>query len=186
VRGNPPSKAPSTITRQQVPPLVTVHGSKPTGDYGTSPYRNQELLLGHTVYDTPGPITLHDGEGTQVLPGGDRFHVVGGYASPKRSTYKLEATCPAGDQFYLYTPSIFSHVQVPGGPNIHVTGRLPSHRAAIEHVGDAPANGHVSLSMRVFETSTFSTDAIGCLNMNKPAAAERQVAAVARGLRAGD
>lgn len=177
--GNPQTKIPSTITRQQVPPLVTVHPAQPAAHYGDSPYRNQELLLGHTVYDTPGPITLHDGHGNLIPPDGDRFHVAGGYADPKGSTYKLEANCPAGDQVYLYTPSVFSHVQVPGGPNIRFTGRLTSRRAAAEHVGDVPAGGHVSLSMRVLETSTFGTDAVGCLNMGKLATAERQIAAAA-------
>ncbi|WUH93142.1 YfhO family protein [Streptomyces sp. NBC_00433] len=177
--GNPQVKVPSTITRQQVPPLVTVHPSKPAAGYGDSPYRNQELLLGHSVYDTPGPIVLHDGDGNRVLPENGRFHLIGGYANPKRSTYKLEATCPAGDQAYLYTPSVFSHVQVPGGPNIRFTGRLTSRRAAAEHVGDALADGHVSLSMRVLENSTFGTDAVGCLNMGKLAAAEQQIAATA-------
>jgi hypothetical protein len=178
--GNPQKKVPSTITRQQVPPLVTVHSDKPASGYGESPYRNQELLLGHNVYDTPGPITLHDGDGNLIPPDGDRFHVVGGYANPKRSTYKLDAVCPAGDQVYLYTPNVFSRVQPPdGGPKIRFTGRPTSRRAAAEHVGDAPADGHVLLSMRVLETNTFGTDAIGCLNMGKLAAAERQIAATA-------
>lgn len=176
---NPPTKVPSTITRQQVPPLVTVHPDKPAVGYGESPYRNQELLLGHAVYDTPGQITLHDGDGRLITPENGRFHMVGGYADPKRSTYELDAVCPAGDQVYLYTPDVYSHVQVPNGPNIRFTGRPTSRRAAAEHVGDAPADGHVLLSMRVLENGAFATDAVGCLNMGKLAAAERQIAASA-------
>jgi hypothetical protein len=177
--GNPQMKVPSTITRQQVPPLVTVHPAKPASGYGDSPYRNQELLLGHSVYDAPGPVTLHDGHGNLIRPEGGRFHVVGGYADPRRSTYTLDAVCPPGDQVYLYTPNVFSHVQVPGGPNIRFTGRLTSRRAAVEHVGDAPADGHVLLSMRVLESSTFGTDAVGCLNMGKLTATEQQITTTA-------
>lgn len=178
--GNPQTEAPSTITRQQVPPLVTVHTSKPAEGYGDSPYRNQELLLGHTVYDTPAPITLHDGDGNRVLPDGDRFHVAGSYTDPK-STYKIETSCPAGDQLYLYTPGLFSHALVPGsdGPYVRFTGHLTTRRAAAAHVGDVPADGRVSLSVQVLETSSFGTDAIGCLDLKKLAAAEQQIAATA-------
>lgn len=177
-RGNSPTTAPSTVTRQHVPPLVTVHGPA-AGTYGASPYRNQELLLGHQVYDTPGPITLRNGYGKPVQPRGSRFHVHGGLTLSSNDTYTLDVTCPAGDKVYLSTPGMHSRIAAPGGPVTLFTGDMPSRRAAVQHVTDAPAGGHVTLKMRVFRTGTFGTDAIGCLNTNRLAAAEQRITATA-------
>ncbi|MEU8782462.1 YfhO family protein [Streptomyces sp. NPDC048637] len=41
------------VTRAAVPPLVTVRPEGPEPRYGTSPFRNQELLLGAPVYGDP-------------------------------------------------------------------------------------------------------------------------------------
>ncbi|MFJ6633822.1 YfhO family protein [Streptomyces sp. NPDC091376] len=41
------------VTRAEVPPLVTVRPKGPEPRYGTSPFRNQELLLGAPVYGDP-------------------------------------------------------------------------------------------------------------------------------------
>lgn len=178
-RGNPAPKAPSFITRQKVPPLVTVRGPGTTGAYGTSPYRNQEMLLGHRVYDASGPITLRDGNGKQVLPSGDQFQVHGGATLANDDKYTLETSCPAGDQVYLNAPDLNSRIGVPGGQSFSLTGDMPARRAAMVHVADAPADGRVTLKVRVFATTTLGTDAIGCLDPKKLADAEQQIAASA-------
>lgn len=177
--GNPPTNAPSTVTRQKVPPLVTVRGPGTLGAYGPSPYRNQEMLLGHRVYDAPGPIRLRDGNGRQVLPAGGRFQVHGGATLANDVKYTLETSCPAGDQVYLDAPGLSGRVGVPGGRVTSLTGDMPARRAALAHVADAPAGGHVTLKLRVFATTTLGTDAIGCLDTRKLAGAEQQIAATA-------
>lgn len=42
-----------TVTRAEVPPLVTVRPAGPEPAYGASPFANQELLLGARVYEDP-------------------------------------------------------------------------------------------------------------------------------------
>lgn len=42
-----------TVTRAEVPPLVTVRPPGPEPAYGASPFANQELLLGARVYEDP-------------------------------------------------------------------------------------------------------------------------------------
>ncbi|MEU8462519.1 YfhO family protein [Streptomyces sp. NPDC029003] len=46
-------KPDGTVARAEVPPLVTVHPAEPGLAYGDSPFANQELLLGATVYEDP-------------------------------------------------------------------------------------------------------------------------------------
>jgi hypothetical protein len=41
------------VSRAQTPPLLTVRPPGPEPRYGASPFRNQELLLGSTVYSAP-------------------------------------------------------------------------------------------------------------------------------------
>ncbi|MEU1078430.1 YfhO family protein [Streptomyces sp. NPDC005878] len=45
-----------TVTRAPVPPLVTVRGGGRSPQYGSSPFRNQELLLGARVYTLPRTV----------------------------------------------------------------------------------------------------------------------------------
>ncbi|MFI2368581.1 YfhO family protein [Streptomyces sp. NPDC018833] len=47
-----PGQRPRVI-RQDTPPLVTVRPAGPEPRYGTSPFRNQEMLLGAKVYESP-------------------------------------------------------------------------------------------------------------------------------------
>ncbi|MET9888369.1 YfhO family protein [Streptomyces sp. NPDC006430] len=42
-----------TVGRTQVPPLMTVRPPGPAPAFGDAPFRNQELLLGATVYEAP-------------------------------------------------------------------------------------------------------------------------------------
>ncbi|MFD9489556.1 YfhO family protein [Streptomyces sp. NPDC059991] len=44
------------VTRAPVPPLVTVRGGRGPLRYGSSPFRNQELLLGARVYTLPRTV----------------------------------------------------------------------------------------------------------------------------------
>lgn len=178
-RGNPPAYAPSTVTRQEVPPLVTVHAAQHPDAYGASPYLNQELLLGHQVYDKPRAVVLEDGNGARIVPRGSQFRVRGGAAAGPGDEYTLAATCPAGDQVYLYLPGLHSSVRLPGGATLPFTGGLPYRLAAVERVAVAPLNGRVVLALRAFESGTVSTQAVGCLNTGKLADAERRIDAAA-------
>lgn len=124
-RGNPTAYVPSNVTRQEVPPLVTVHDMQRPGSYGASPYLDQELLLGHQVYDEAGPIVIEDGTGVRVAPSGNRFRVRGGATASDSDEYTLAVSCPAGDQVYLYLPGLHSSVRSPGGAVVSFTGGLP-------------------------------------------------------------
>lgn len=46
----------ATVTRAPVPPLVTVRGGVRSPEYGKSPFRNQESLLGARVYTLPRTV----------------------------------------------------------------------------------------------------------------------------------
>ncbi|HSX99047.1 MAG TPA: YfhO family protein, partial [Streptomyces sp.] len=66
-----------TVTRQDVPPLVTVRphtdraaGSTDLSAFGPSPYRNQELLLGTRVYTVPR-FTVRTAAGKPPSPSDD-------------------------------------------------------------------------------------------------------------------
>ncbi|WP_250302004.1 YfhO family protein [Streptomyces sp. A 4/2] len=47
---SPDGTRPPTVTRAEVPPLVTVRPPGPVPHFGRSPFRNQEALLGASVY----------------------------------------------------------------------------------------------------------------------------------------
>ncbi|HEY5834230.1 YfhO family protein [Streptomyces sp.] len=175
-RGAAPQTAPPTVTREQVPPLVTVHAPA-TAPYGRSPYRNQELLLGSRVYTTPGAFRLHDSQGRAVDSGPDGFRVTGSHGDWKSSMYKLEASCPAGDRIFLWSPNLMGNVHLTREQPVRFVGRAPSHRAPVQPLGTAPANGRFTAWVRVLEPGTLEADGIGCLDLRRLAAAERGLAA---------
>ncbi|MEU9521918.1 YfhO family protein [Streptomyces sp. NPDC048224] len=88
-RWNPRDRTPVTVSRQDVPPLVTVRPSAATAGtgvsaFGPSPYRNQELLLGTRVYTVP-ELTVRTGDGGQ--PGrAAEDRATGDHATEDRAT----------------------------------------------------------------------------------------------------
>ncbi|MEU5435567.1 YfhO family protein [Streptomyces sp. NPDC020719] len=56
-----------TVTRAPVPPLVTVRGGNGSPKYGSSPFRNQEMLLGARVYTLPRTVAQGCAAGQEVF-----------------------------------------------------------------------------------------------------------------------
>jgi uncharacterized membrane protein YfhO len=174
---NPPPNVPPTVTRRQVPPLVTMRDAAPAGRYGLSPFRNQELLLGSTVY-TPATTQLRDSRGALQQPTPKGYQVNGTMRNPRSSTYRLTASCPAGSDVYFWSPDFKGRVTLPGSAPVDFLGRMPTHRAAVEHLGKVPGNGgRFTAAVRVMERGTLSTNGVGCLDPGKLAAAERELTA---------
>ncbi|MGW6237338.1 YfhO family protein [Streptomyces sp. NPDC055094] len=87
-RWNPPEGGTPVVTRREVPPLVTVRPAGPVPEFGASPFRNQEKLLGARVYTVPRirPVRVRPAE---THPG---------------ATARITASCPAGSEVQLWAP----------------------------------------------------------------------------------
>jgi Bacterial membrane protein YfhO len=177
-RGAAPQTAPPAVTRQQVPPLVTVRPAAPPGEYGRSPYRNQELLLGARVY-TPGVMTVHDSQGRPVLRGRAGFPVTGGVGDWRSSTYRVDSACPAGQEVYLWAPGLKGSAHLTGQQPVRYMGHWPSHRAAMQRLGTVPPGGRFSVWVRALEAGTLEPGGIGCLDRGLLTAAEQALATTA-------
>ncbi|MET8978480.1 YfhO family protein [Streptomyces sp. NPDC004539] len=138
-----------TVTRQDVPPLVTVRPAGPRPGWGPSPYRNQELLLGTRVYTIPR-TTLR---GTS-----------------------LTARCPAGSEAYLYAPLFAGTARLEGGTLIG-RFRADAHKkiAAMARLGQVPASGQVRVALVPKRAVRMpGQGSVGCLDTGRlRAAADR-------------
>jgi uncharacterized membrane protein YfhO len=178
-RANPPQTAPPTVTHQAVPPMVTVRSAAPSGRYGPSPYRNQEMLLGSRVY-TPGTIALHDSAGRPIHRRGDGFPVRNGRRGTAGSnTYRLDSACPAGNQIYFWAPNLMGTVALAGQQPVPFQGLMPSHRAAMARIGEVPASGRFTLWVHAASRGKLPANGLGCLDRSRLAAAEQRIAATA-------
>ncbi|MFF5256537.1 YfhO family protein [Streptomyces leeuwenhoekii] len=175
-RWNPRDRGPVTVSRQDVPPLVTVRPSTaPTARtgvsaFGPSPYRNQELLLGTRVYTVP-PLTVRTGDGGQ--PGraaGDRAGTVveaPRTKAPAAHRPTVAAQCPAGSEVYLWAPHFSGTARLADTPARPLTGRFTSDAskiAAMQRLGTAPPSGRVRIELSPTRTGTVPDGAVGCLD----------------------
>ncbi|MBO4255082.1 YfhO family protein [Streptomyces griseorubiginosus] len=148
-----------TVSREAVPPLVTVRPSAAAaGGFGESPYRNQELLLGSRVYTVP-PITLRDDSG-QPVQGGQ----VGSGSAAKRPV--ITARCPAGSQAYLWAPR-FSGTARLGGDTARFRSLYPRNRAAMEPLGQVPSSGRLRITLTPNRPGLVPDGALGCLDTER-------------------
>ncbi|MFG3058064.1 YfhO family protein [Streptomyces sp. NPDC048231] len=165
------------VTRQDVPPLVTVRPSVPAGtrtdtsSFGPSPYRNQELLLGARVYAVPR-ITVRDAAGEPLdrraaERRGLRLDAVpAGNAVPRPT---VTADCRAGSEVYLWAPDFSGTARLGGTQAPALTGRFRSDHgvtkiAAMERLGRVPASGHLRIELSPDRTSLVPDGAVGCLD----------------------
>lgn len=175
-RWNPRDRGPVTVSRQDVPPLVTVRPSAaPTARtgvsaFGPSPYRNQELLLGTRVYTVP-PLTVRTGDGGQPdRAAGDRAGAVVEAPRTKAPTAHrptVAAQCPAGSEVYLWAPHFSGTARLTGTPARPLTGRFTSDAtkiAAMQRLGTAPPSGRVRIELSPTRTGTVPDGAVGCLD----------------------
>ncbi|MFG2950689.1 YfhO family protein [Streptomyces adustus] len=163
----------TTVSRQPVPPLVTVRPSGTGADrsgFGPSPYRNQELLLGSRVYTVPR-LTVRTAAGTParfsgVRPGAHLGPVAAGTTGPRPT---ITARCRPGSEVYLWAPHLSGTARLAGAPETAPTGRFRSDRlataiAAMQRLGRVPASGHLTIELSPDATSTVPDGAVGCLD----------------------
>lgn len=161
---NRPDDRPVTVTRRDVPPLVTVRppGPAPAG-WGRSPFRNQEKLLGARVYTLPA-TTLRSAGGR---PAADRnahaYEVAPG-------AYTLSASCPAGSRVFLWAPDLFGTALLgTAGEPMDIRGDLPARRAGVLPLG--AGSGRIAVTLRAERSGTVPHDSVGCLAPDRLASA---------------
>ena len=162
-----------TVTRQDVPPLVTVRPADPPGGgsaYGPSPYRNQELLLGTRVYTLPR-FTLDTGTGQPPARAHGKRPGLRLDAPPATGTAPeptLTARCTPGDEVYLWAPHFAGTARLSGAAADGLTGRFrsdPSTKiAAMQRLGTVPATGRLVIDLSPNRPSLIPDGAVGCLD----------------------
>ncbi|MEU1404340.1 YfhO family protein [Streptomyces sp. NPDC005728] len=157
----PPGGGPPTVSRRDVPPLVTVRTEPDRASFGPSPYRNQELLLGSRVYTLPG-VAVHDDAG-KPAPG---RRVGSGNAKVKPT---ITARCPAGSQVYLWAPDYSGTARLDGtgsstGTDARFRFAFPRNRAAMAPLGTAPASGRLRIGLSPDRPGRIPGGAVGCLD----------------------
>ncbi|MFJ3719463.1 YfhO family protein [Streptomyces sp. NPDC090057] len=161
---------PVTVTRRDVPPLVTVRGAPARTGFGPSPYRNQELLLGSRVYTVPR-TAVRDDAGRPVRSG--RVGVGNALGRPT-----VTAVCPARSQVYLWAPHFSGTARLDGA---HAGARFrfayPRNRAAMEPLGPAPASGPLRVRLTPDRPGRVPRGAVGCLDAGRLRAAAARLTA---------
>ncbi|MGW0843843.1 YfhO family protein [Streptomyces sp. NPDC002787] len=172
-----------SVTRQDVPPLVTVRPPADRADgrtdlsaFGPSPYRNQELLLGARVYTVPR-FTVRTAAGKPPSPSDDeRPGVRVGplpYASvPQKPT--ITGSCPAGSELYLWAPHFSGTARLAEGAvsGEALTGRFRSDQpvtkiAPMQRLGTVGDSGRFRIDLSPNRTSLVPDGAIGCLDTGR-------------------
>ncbi|MEU9202978.1 YfhO family protein [Streptomyces sp. NPDC048332] len=157
---NRPDGRPVTVTRQDAPPLVTLRPAADAGArMGRSPFRNQEKLLGASVYTVPA-TTLRAADGTAAADGGGYDYRV------RPGAYSLAASCPANSEVYLWAPDLFGRAQLgESGEPADFRGELPGRRAGMRLLGTG--GGQLSVPLRVARAGTVPHEAVGCLDRGR-------------------
>ncbi|MEU9449407.1 YfhO family protein [Streptomyces sp. NPDC048277] len=158
----PQGGGPSTVTREDVPPLVTVRattaGSTTPAAFGPSPYRNQELLLGARVYTLPRTTLSGARKGDEV-----RGLLVDG---PQTVT----AQCRAGSSVFLWAPQYSGTAQLAAGGErkLFRSDADGTKIAAMQPLGTARASGQVRIELKPNRLSRVPAQgAVGCLDTAK-------------------
>jgi uncharacterized membrane protein YfhO len=146
-RWNPRDDSPVTVSRSQVPPLVTVRPDKGSAaGFGTSPYRNQELLLGSRVYTVPRATVRTDAGGPAAVT----------------------ARCRAGDEAFLWAPRFSGTARLTGTPAAAARFRsnaAGSRLAAMQPLGTVPDSGRLRIALTPNRAgTTVPSGAVGCLD----------------------
>ncbi|MFF4751355.1 YfhO family protein [Streptomyces sp. NPDC002514] len=167
----PKGGGPVTVSRQEVPPLVTVRpvGTSARADvsaFGPSPYRNQERLLGSRVYTLPRQ-TVRTGTGKPPQHGGAQPGLL--VAAPARGSDvpppAITARCAPGDQVFLWAPHFSGMARLTGGPDsLYRSDAQGAKIAAMQPLGRVPASGRVQIELSPDRPSRIPDGAVGCLD----------------------
>ncbi|MGW0120047.1 YfhO family protein [Streptomyces sp. NPDC003327] len=163
VRKDAAPRATITATTVPVPPLVTVRpapdspaGSPAATDPRDSAFRNQELLLGASVYDLP---------------------------AVRRSGRTVTARCPAGSTLWFWAPEFHGTAALAGGAPVPYDGRPPAVRAPMRALGTVPGSGEVRVELvpdakaKTKGKIRLPAQALGCLDRARLDAAVRRLTA---------
>ncbi|MER5526827.1 YfhO family protein [Streptomyces sp. NPDC002677] len=167
----PQGGGPSTVTREDVPPLVTVRPTAPhttPAAFGASPYRNQELLLGTRVYTLPRTTLSGEGKGDAA-----RGLLVDGAQT-------LTARCQAGSEAFLWAPHYAGTAQLATGGErqLYRSDAEGTKIAAMQPLGTVPASGQVRIDLKPDRLSRVPAQgSVGCLDTAGLRAAVQQLKA---------
>ncbi len=145
--------------------------------YGRSPFRNQELLLGHQVYDTPEPRYLTAGGGELRGDGDGSLVTVPDPVVGRSYPYVLRATCRPGEEVYLHAPEFSGAATLAGRDPVHFAGVAGRNRAPIQRLGTVPETGRLKIKLRPRLPGKVPDHAIGCLDTGRLAEAVRHLRA---------
>ncbi|MFJ9563099.1 YfhO family protein [Streptomyces fuscichromogenes] len=148
----------TTVTREDVPPLVTVRPAAAhttPAAFGPSPYRNQELLLGARVYTLPRTTLSGTDEGDAA-----RGLLVGGART-------ITARCRPGSSVFLWAPHYSGTARLTGGGERRLFRSDAGNTkiAAMQPLGTVRAAGQVRIDLRPDRLSRVPAQgAVGCLD----------------------
>ncbi|MFD8072757.1 YfhO family protein [Streptomyces sp. NPDC059718] len=168
-----------TVTRRDVPPLVTVRPSEHPPAFGPSAFRNQEQLLGAQVYTLPA-ISVSPADGQ--APARTRDH---GYrlsrdgAAGAGATDRLTFSCPSGSEVYLWAPGYTGTAQLSGGPAAKFRGSPPQLGAEMRRLGTATGTTPLTVELRAAGSGVLPEQPVGCLDPTRLAAAVQRLKATA-------
>ncbi|MEU9238153.1 YfhO family protein [Streptomyces sp. NPDC048385] len=154
----PQGGGPSTVTREDVPPLVTV---RPTAahstpaSFGPSPYRNQELLLGARVYTLP----------RTTLSGAPKGDADRGLLVDRAQ--RITARCRPGSSVFLWAPHFSGIAQLAGGGERRLfrSDAKGTKIAAMQPLGTVGAAGQVRIRLEPDRLSRVPAQgSVGCLD----------------------
>ncbi|MGY5054799.1 YfhO family protein [Streptomyces sp. 900105755] len=154
----PQGGGPSTVTREDVPPLVTVRPtaahSTPAA-FGPSPYRNQELLLGARVYTLP----------RTTLSGVRKGDAARGLLVDGAQT--ITAQCRPGSSVFLWGPHYSGTARLAGGgaQKLFRSDAENAKIAAMQPLGTVGGTGLIRIDLKPNTLSRVPAQgAVGCLD----------------------
>lgn len=162
-----------SVSRQDVPPLVTVRPSAGRlTAFGPSPYRNQELLLGARVYAVPR-LTVRTSAGRPPSRSEDARPGlrIGAVPDAVRKP-AITAACPAGSEVYLWAPHFSGTARLASDSATGPTGRFRSDYpvtkiAPMQRLGRVPASGRLRIELSPDRTGVIPDGAVGCLDTGR-------------------
>ncbi|GGJ01084.1 membrane protein [Streptomyces brasiliensis] len=175
----PQHNAPVTVSRQSVPPLVTVHpGGSGGAGFGPSPYRNQELMLGARVYTVPR-LTVRTVTGKPPRQGDARHPglLITAAGTDVRKP-AITASCPAGEDVYLWAPHYSGTARLADGEAAQFRSDAVGAKIAVmRRLGTVPASGRLRIELSPDRNSRVPDRAVGCLDTARLRTAAAQLEA---------